>query len=286
MIRLPSVFRQELPAQDILNRLDFFKGNKLNTVCVSAHCPNISNCFKSGSATFMLLGNTCTRSCLFCAVEKNRKPLPLDNDEPQRIASAAGHLGLSYIVVTSVTRDDLSDGGAAHFVKTVRILRKVLPQVKIELLIPDFQGKERVLEIIAGAGPEVIGHNLETVPDLYAKVRPQADYEYSLSILEKIKILNPKILTKSSLMLGMGEKEKEVIDVLKDLRKANCDILTLGQYLSPSGQHYLVKEFISQEKFDFYRDIALTLGFKSALSGPLVRSSYRAEEVYNQGIKH
>ncbi|MCM8779613.1 MAG: lipoyl synthase, partial [Candidatus Omnitrophica bacterium] len=260
--------------------MNFFKHAGLNTVCVSAHCPNLTRCFKEGQATFIILGDVCTRDCLFCAVKKNKEPLALDNDEPQRIAAAARRLGLKYVVITSVTRDDLPDGGAGHFVKTVNILRKNLAGAKIELLIPDFKNKEGALELVVDCVPDVLGHNLETVPALYARVRPQADYRYSLKILEKIKNLNQKIFTKSSLILGMGEKEKEVIAVLEDLRKANCDILTLGQYLSPSDKHHSVKEFVGEDQFDYYRSVALALGFKAVLSGPLVRSSYKAEETY------
>ncbi|MDD5044493.1 MAG: lipoyl synthase [Candidatus Omnitrophica bacterium] len=280
MKKFPVVFKQEIPAQETFTKLNFFKQLKINTVCASAHCPNLSRCFKAGCATFMLLGDTCTRNCFFCAVKKGLKPDPVDPAEVWRILEAAKGLRLKYIVITSVTRDDLEDGGAGHFAGTVEILRSNIPEAKIELLVPDFQGNDNALEKVIRSSPDVLAHNLETVPRLYPQVRPGAKYAVSLKILEHTKRLAPNMLTKSSLMLGMGEKEEEVIEAFKCLARAGCDILTLGQYLSPSPKHYPLKEFITSEQFEYYRSVALALGLRSVLAGPLVRSSYKAEEIY------
>ncbi|MCM8763432.1 MAG: lipoyl synthase [Candidatus Omnitrophica bacterium] len=282
MIRFPVYFKQELPCRDTFAKLAYLKEKGINTVCVSAACPNLTACFRSGAVTFMILGDVCSRGCLFCAVKKNRQLKAPHPQEPERIVNVAKALGLRYIVITSVTRDDLPDHGAGHFANVVSNLHKNLCGVKIELLIPDFQARCQLLKQVVDTQPAIIGHNLETVWRLYKEVRPQADYFISLRVLENIKRLNPKIFTKSSLILGMGEKESEVVEVLKDLRKVNCDILTLGQYLSPSKNHYPIKEFISLEQFDYYRQVALSLGFKAVLAGPLVRSSYKAEEIYNE----
>lgn len=275
-------FRQELPSDKALGIRHLFIEFGLHTVCQEARCPNITTCFKNGKCAFMILGNTCTRSCKFCAVNKSTgQILSLDMDEPTRISEAVKRLNLNYVVITSVTRDDLADGGAGIFTRTISVIRDI-PDVKIEVLIPDFRGKIPSLKSVVDARPDVIAHNIETVKRLYPDLRPQASYELSLGILSKIKELAPDIITKSSLMLGLGEKEGEVIDTMKGLKAGRCDILTLGQYLAPSIKHYPVKEFIGLEKFQEYKDTGLELGFKAVLSGPGVRSSYGAEDLYHE----
>ncbi|MFH1458021.1 MAG: lipoyl synthase [Candidatus Omnitrophota bacterium] len=254
------------------------------TVCQHAQCPNITRCFHEGRATFMILGSICTRSCSFCAVSKSgASPLGLDTQEPFRIREVAGLLNLSYVVITSVTRDDLPDLGAAQFVRTIESLRSLNQDIKIEVLIPDFQGKASSLKCVLEASPDVLAHNLETIERLYKDVRPEADYQLSLRLLGQAKEWYPGVLTKSSLMLGMGEARQELLTAMEDLRKSGCDILTLGQYLAPSKNHYPVQQYISAEQFKEYEEMALSLGFKAVLAGPLVRSSYRAEEVYQRG---
>ncbi len=279
--RLPLWFRQELPDDSVRAMAQLISGFGLRTVCREARCPNMAHCFKNRKATFIILGDTCTRACGFCAVKKAcGKSLSLDLGEPRRIADAVSRLKLDYAVITSVTRDDLVDGGAKIFAETAELIHRIGSGTKVELLIPDFQGDLSSLGIVVKSGPEVIAHNIETVKRLYASLRPQADYRLSMELLEKVKYLNPGLVTKSSLMLGLGESEEEVIEALKDLRRKRCDILTLGQYLAPSNGHYPVKEFIAIEQFQKYREIGRRLGFKSVFSGPLVRSSYHAQEVY------
>jgi lipoic acid synthetase len=254
---------------------------RLNTVCQQAHCPNISVCLKEGQVTFLLLGGTCTRSCSFCAVEKAQgKKLAVDLDEPFRISEVATRLGLRYVLLTSVTRDDLEDGGAAIFARTIELLRSRDKGMSIEVLLPDFQGSQMSLRRVAQTMPEVLAHNLETVKRLYPEVRPQASYAVSLQLLARAKQISRSIISKSSLMLGLGETEEEVVEAMQDLRGVNCDMLTLGQYLAPSPRHYPVKEFIPPQQFARYRQLALTLGFESVLSGPTVRSSYQAPAAY------
>jgi len=261
-------------------------GLNINTVCNEAKCPNISHCFKNSKLTFMILGDTCTRSCRFCGVKKKsgtQEPfLEIDLDEPKRIAAAIKEFGINYAVITSVTRDDLEDGGAGQFAEVIELIQEAVPGIKVEALIPDFRGEPSSLRRVLNAGPTVAAHNMETVSRLYAELRPEADYRLSLNLLSKIKELAPGINTKSSLMLGLGETRQEVIATMEDLRYNDCDILTLGQYLAPSVEHYPVKEFISIEQFQDYKRIGDSLGFKAVLSGPLVRSSYRAEEVYKE----
>lgn len=285
MTKLPTWFRQEIPNETTQELTQLLTKSCVHTVCQEARCPNINHCFKNKRFTFMILGDTCTRNCRFCAVTKSaNKNLALDEDEPYRISQLVKRLDLDYVVITSVTRDDLVDGGAAIFAKTIELIHKINEDIKVEVLIPDFRGKIQSIESVLNAGPSVVAHNIETVKRLYPDLRPQADYELSWGILGKIKELNPRILTKSSLMLGLGETEKEVIAAMRDLRSNRCDILTLGQYLVPSPDHYPIKEFISIEQFKEYKDIGMALGFKSVLSGPLVRSSYRAEETYKELI--
>lgn len=249
----------------------------VNTVCQEAHCPNMSECFKSNTATFMILGNQCTRSCRFCAVSKGLTEVP-DPEEPENVAQASKLLGLKHIVVTSVTRDDLLDGGAGHFVQTIKCLKKALPEATIEVLIPDFNGSESSLDLIIAAAPDVISHNIETVPSLYKKVRPEADYRRSLFVLEYIKRHAPQILSKTGIMVGLGETDAEVDETLDDLVAIGCEILTIGQYLRPSVQHIEVDSFVTPEKFMAYKLKGEAKGFKFVASSPLVRSSYKALE--------
>lgn len=245
----------------------------LNTICEQSLCPNISQCFGAGVATFMILGDVCTRSCSFCAVTKG-VPAKVDLNEPFRVAEAVGALNLNYAVITSPTRDDLPDGGAELFHRTVGEIKRKSPSVKVEVLIPDFSGNRKSIKTVSLCGAEVIAHNLETVPSLYIEVRKGADYQRSLDILRQVKQFNRRVYTKSGLMLGLGEKN--IKDVLNDLIKAECDFLTLGQYLSPSVKHYPVKEFISPQKFSSLRRYAYKIGFKSVRSSPYTRSSYLA----------
>jgi lipoic acid synthetase len=253
-------------------------GFRLHTVCQSARCPNLGECFNRGIATFMILGDTCTRNCRFCAVEKGT-PFKVDPDEPERVAVAAEELGLKYVVITSVTRDDFSDGGSGQFALTIKALRKRLPKACIEVLIPDFKGDEGALQALCNAGPDVLNHNIETVPRLYAVVRPQAEYQRSLKVLKFA--VNQGLPTKSGLMLGLGETEDEIKATLEDLVNTGCRYLTLGQYLAPSKDHVPVARFIPPVEFNEWADAARKLGFVEVASGPLVRSSYHADEMYD-----
>jgi len=262
------------------NLLDRFH---LPTVCESARCPNRGECFSHHTATFLILGDVCTRGCAFCAVKKG-KPLPLQRDEPQRLARAVAELGLRHVVITSVTRDDLPDGGASHYARVVEAVRKHCPGVRVELLAPDFAGSEKALETVLAAAPDILAHNLETVPRLYLQVRRGANYRRSLKVVQQAKQLSPKIITKSGLMLGLGEESAEIVEVLKDLRAVDCDMLTLGQYLSPSLHHVPVARYVNPEEFDGWRRHALALGFKSVAAGALVRSSYKAP-IYFQEVQ-
>jgi lipoic acid synthetase len=248
----------------------------LHTVCREARCPNIAECFAQGTATFMILGDTCTRNCHFCAVGHGR-PTPPDRGEPRRVADAAAQLGLGHVVVTSVTRDDLPDGGAAHFAATVQAVRRRLPEATVEVLIPDFGGSRAALETVLAAEPDVLNHNLETVGRLYQRVRPEADYRRSLGVLAWAKAQAPRLITKSGLMLGLGERTGEVLRALYDLRQSRCDLLTLGQYLRPTERHLAVERYVSPATFEWYKDKASKMGFCGVAAGPMVRSSYQAE---------
>jgi lipoic acid synthetase len=279
--RLPVWFRQGIVEDSVFAVLERVSQSNLHTVCQKAHCPNLNSCFKRKEITFMILGDTCTRSCSFCAVSKvNDKSFLLDQDEPRRLKDLVRDLGLDYIVITSVTRDDLSDGGAGIFAESIRQLRALNKGILTEALIPDFKGDGLSLKKVIASKPDVIAHNLETVGRLYKELKPDSDYRRSLDLLRIVKGSDSGMITKSSLMLGLGEKEDEVIAAMHDLKNVDCDILTLGQYLSPSARHYPVRNFISPEEFQEYRRIALDLGFKAVASGPLVRSSYRAKELY------
>jgi lipoic acid synthetase len=255
------------------------RSKELHTVCESALCPNLGQCFLRGTATFMILGGICTRHCTFCAVQKGT-PFPPDPQEPEHVSEAAGTLGLTYVVVTSVTRDDLPDGGAWQFALTLAALHRENGGVEVEVLIPDFLGDREALTVVVEERPEVINHNVETVPRLYPAVRPQASYLRSLELLSVVKDLNPGTVTKSGLMLGLGETKDEVLGVMRDLREARCDLLTIGQYLRPSEKHHPVIHYVPPGEFDEYRRIGIDMGFAAVASGPLVRSSYRAADLY------
>ena len=253
------------------------RSQELFTVCEEAQCPNLSECFNHGTATFMIMGQICTRRCPFCDVAHGR-PKALDINEPEHLAETISRMALKYVVITSVDRDDLRDGGANHFKDCIDKIRKKTPLVKIEILTPDFRGRvEKALDIFDDCAPDVFNHNLETVPSLYPKVRPGSDYEQSLDLLKNFKERHPHTKTKSGLMLGVGESQKQVIDVLKDLRDHKVDMLTLGQYLQPSRHHLAVEEYISPDQFEKYKMIAYDLGFSQVASGPMVRSSYHAD---------
>ncbi|MGM0760605.1 MAG: lipoyl synthase [Thermodesulfobacteriota bacterium] len=247
----------------------------LHTVCEEAACPNMMECFGRKTATFMILGKNCTRNCRFCNVHGGT-PEPVDDQEPEHVAEAVSELGLKHVVVTSVTRDDLPDGGAGHF---ARVIKRLAPlQVTVEVLIPDFQGDSKALAQVVRAGPTIVNHNVETVPRLYPEVRPQAEYERSLHLLSQVKSFDSRVYTKSGFMLGLGETEDEVMAVLGDLRSVDCDVLTIGQYLAPSKEHYPVAEYVHPDVFAKYQDMAYKMGFVHVVAGPLVRSSYHADE--------
>jgi len=253
------------------------RSQELYTVCEEAQCPNLSECFNHGTATFMIMGQICTRRCPFCDVAHGR-PKPLDKNEPDHLADTISKMALNYVVITSVDRDDLRDGGASHFKNCIDNIRKKTPLVKIEILTPDFRGRvDKALNIFDDCAPDVFNHNLETVPSLYAKVRPGSDYEQSLDLLKSFKERHPHVKTKSGLMLGVGETDTQVINVLKDLREHKVDMLTLGQYLQPSRHHLAVEEYITPGQFEKYKMIAIDLGFSQVASGPMVRSSYNAD---------
>lgn len=254
---------------------------KLHTVCEEAHCPNSTECWGRRTTTFMILGDLCTRSCRFCAVRSARQGRPVDPEEPARLAEAVRRLGVKYVVVTSVDRDDLPDGGAGHFARCVRAIRELSPESRVEVLIPDFNAELEPLREVVQSRPDVIGHNVETVERLQRRLRdPRASYRTSLEVLEKVKRLNPSIRTKSSLMVGLGELQAEVLETLRDLRARGVEIVTIGQYLQPSRRHIPVAEYIRPEVFERFKVMAEELGFSHVYSGPLVRSSYHAAELF------
>jgi len=252
---------------------------KLHTVCESARCPNRTKCFAEDTATFMILGNICTRNCTFCAV-KGGKPQAPDQQESDHIVQAVDRLGLRYVVITSVTRDDLPDGGSSQFAQTIRAIHKYDQNIAVEVLIPDFQGSTSSLQTVVDASPAVLNHNIETVPRFYSEVRPQARYRQSLDLLKQAKLLDNRLLTKSGLMLGLGESRGEVIEVMADLRQAACDLLTMGQYLQPSLEHHKLVRYVRPEEFEEYQIMGEKSGFVSIMAGPLVRSSFHAAEMY------
>jgi lipoic acid synthetase len=280
VLRKPPWLKKRIPPfQDLVKVKSILDETELHTVCEEARCPNLGECFSKGTATILILGRICTRNCGFCAVEHG-VPAPPDKAEPERVAQAVKKMGLQYIVITSVTRDDLPDGGASSFAKTIRAIRSQDRKMKIEVLVPDFRGETSSLNMVLDEGPDVLNHNIETVPRLYAEVRPQADYKRSLDLLEKSKDLYPHILTKSGFMLGLGEIEEEVIDLLKDLRRVRCDFLTIGQYLKPRADRLPVVRYIPPEEFEEYKKTGEEMGFKSVASGPFVRSSFYASQMF------
>ena len=281
VLRKPSWIRVRIPSGNAVQALKSkLRENRLVTVCEDASCPNIHECFSHGTATFMVMGDVCTRRCSFCDVAHGR-PKPLDADEPRRLARTVADMGLKYVVITSVDRDDLRDGGAQHFVDCIRETRAASPGIRIEILTPDFRGKgrmERALDILAQSPPDVFNHNIETVPDLYRNVRPGADYQWSLTLLQKFKAQHPEVPTKSGIMLGLGETMEQVQGTLRDLRAHDVDMVTIGQYLQPSTHHHPVLRYWTPDEFKALEDYGMALGFSHVASGPLVRSSYHADQ--------
>jgi len=283
-LRLPEWIRKRTP-RHLHGTKRILRRHGLSSVCEEARCPNIGDCFLKPTASFLIMGSKCTRNCGFCSVASSQ-PEPLDAREPEMLARAAREMGLRYVVITSVTRDDLEDGGARHFAASVAAVRKHLPEAKVELLTPDFLGSEESMRIILSSEPDVLNHNIETVPRLYPVIRPRADYRRSLSLLSYAKRNAPGLLLKSGFMLGLGEHLREVREVMFDLRAAGCDIITIGQYLRPSKANLPVIEYVRPEIFEDLRFEAYSVGFRHVLSGPLVRSSMNAEDMYNNGISN
>jgi lipoic acid synthetase len=277
--RLPEWLRLKLPTSDgFFKTRNLLQDLKLHTVCESAKCPNHWECWAKGTATFMIAGDRCTRACGFCAVS-TAKPFPLEIDEPARVAEATRRMKLKHVVITAVARDDLPDGGAQHFKRTIEAVRELNPGIVVEVLVPDFNNKDSAIEVVLEAAPEIFNHNLETVRRLTPSVRSRAMYDRSLEVLRQAKERAPNsMFTKSGIMLGLGETEDELFEAMDDLRASRCDILTLGQYLQPTRQHLPVIEFVTPQKFDEYGDRARSIGFVHVASGPLVRSSYHADE--------
>ncbi|HHQ4689261.1 lipoyl synthase [Aeromonas veronii] len=279
ILRKPDWMRIKLPpsSQKIEHIKSTLRKNKLHSVCEEASCPNLAECFNHGTATFMIMGAICTRRCPFCDVAHGR-PLALDPEEPKKLALTIKEMGLKYVVITSVDRDDLRDGGAQHFADCIKQIREHSPQTRIEILTPDFRGRmEQALEVFRETPPDVFNHNLETAPRMYRVARPGADYKWSLELLRRIKEMHPHVPTKSGLMMGLGETNEEIVEVLKDLRAHGVNMLTLGQYLQPSRHHLPVKRYVPPAEFDELKDVAMELGFTHAACGPFVRSSYHAD---------
>lgn len=278
MLRKPAWIRAKAPSgKGVANIRSILRENNLSSVCEEASCPNLGECFSKGTATFMIMGDICTRRCPFCDVAHGR-PNPLDQQEPKKLAQTIYQLKLKYVVITSVDRDDLRDGGAGHFVACIKAIRELSPNTKIEILVPDFRGRmDKALEVLSQNPPDVFNHNLESVPSLYKKIRPGSDYLWSLKLLQQFKKQHPNVATKSGLMLGLGETKEQITQVLKDMRKHNINMLTLGQYLQPSADHLAVERFVTPDEFKDYETIAYDLGFDQAACGPMVRSSYHAD---------
>jgi lipoic acid synthetase len=276
----PEWLRVKAPQwQRVGNVKEILRDLALNTVCEEASCPNIGECFNAGTATFLIMGPACTRACPYCDIDFEKKPKALDPTEPTRLAEAVRRLKLNHVVITSVNRDDLPDGGASQFRHCIEAIRTVSPQTTIEVLIPDLCGNWEALDAILQAKPEVLNHNTETVPRLYRRVRPQGNYQRSLELLQRTRELAPSIYTKSGLMAGLGETDQEIREVMQDLRSVSCDILTIGQYLQPSQKHLNVDNFVTPAQFDAWREWGESLGFLQVVSSPLTRSSYHAEQV-------
>jgi lipoic acid synthetase len=279
-LKKPPWLKKKIPPfQDLQKVKSILAEADLHTVCEEARCPNLGECFSQGTATVLILGKVCTRDCGFCAVEHGT-PSRLVDTEPEKVAQAVKRMGLQYVVVTSVTRDDLFDGGASHFARTIRAIRALDQRIKVEVLVPDFRGDLDSLNIVLKEGPDVLNHNVETVPRLYPEVRPQAEYERSLHTLKRSSETYPNILTKSGFMLGLGETKEEVLDLLEDLREAGCDFLTIGQYLQPRSDRLPVVRYIHPEEFEVYRRIGKAMGFRRVASGPFVRSSFHASQMF------
>jgi lipoic acid synthetase len=282
--RLPDWFKQKMPTPQAMNNMqNMLKDLHLHTVCQSALCPNIGQCFSKQTATFMILGDTCTRNCTFCAVNKG-VPQILDRDEPENIAKAVSRLSLKHVVITSVTRDDLADGGANHFARVINRLKESNHELIIEVLIPDFKGSLASLEAVVKAAPEVVNHNIETVPRLYPSVRPMANFQRSVDLLANVKRINHEMTTKSGIMVGLGETREEILNALDALRKAECDLLTIGQYLQPSTAHHPIVRFVRPEEFADLARVAQEMGFRDVASAPLVRSSFNAAHLYSRSL--
>lgn len=276
----PEWLRVKAPQwQRVGNVKEILRDLSLNTVCEEASCPNIGECFQAGTATFLIMGPACTRACPYCDIDFEKKPQALDPSEPQRLAEAVKRLNLNHVVITAVNRDDLLDGGASQFVSCINAVRTISPKTTIEVLIPDLCGNWEALAVILSAQPEVLNHNTETIPRLYRRVRPQGDYRRSLTLLQKTKAITPKVYTKSGMMVGLGESDQEVRQVMENLRAVDCDILTLGQYLQPTPKHLEVKDFITPEQFEAWRIFGEAIGFLQVVASPLTRSSYHAEQV-------
>ncbi len=281
MVRLPDYLKRGIIDTEKTKTVrHILKSNCLNTVCEAARCPNKSECYAKNTATFLIMGNNCTRNCRFCNISCAR-PEPLNELEPKKVADAVQKLGLSYVVITSVTRDDLSDGGAQHFANVIKEVRALSPNAKIEVLTPDFQGRKESIDIVINAAPDVFNHNIETVPSLYKKARPQANYQRSLDFLDYIK-QNSNILTKTGLMVGLGETKEELIQTFEDLAKIKCDIVTIGQYIAPTKEHLEVARFYEPYEYDELAKIAQKIGIKHTFFSPLTRSSYKAYEVFSE----
>ena len=287
--RLPEWARRSATHFESLNTLKTsLRALNLHTVCESARCPNIHECFHRGAATFMILGNLCTRGCGFCSVPKGNPrihDMRLDPAEPATVARMAAEMNLRYVVITSVNRDDLADGGSIHFAQTVREVRRAVPAARVEVLTPDFDGNMDAVARVLDAGPHVFNHNMETVPRLYRRVRPQAEYRQSLDVLHFARRHRTDVMTKSGFMVGLGETSDEVAQLLRDLREQDVDVATIGQYLQPTRRNLAVAEYVTPERFDEYRDLGLSIGFKMVFSGPLVRSSYMADVVNEQAAR-
>jgi len=274
--RRPEWLKAKIPGGENFSHLkNIVDVHRLHTVCEEARCPNMGECWNAGTATFMILGDVCTRSCGFCAVKTGKPAEGLDWDEPYRVAEAVKMLGLRHAVITSVNRDERRDGGAPIFAETIREIRRRVPDCRVEVLIPDFKGDEEALNIVLDARPDVLNHNLETVPRLYSVVRPQANYRQSLELLDRSK--KRGFIAKTGVMVGIGEKPEEVVEVMKDIRAVDCDILTIGQYLQPTKEHLQIDRYVHPDEFQMYKEVGMTMGFKHVESGPLVRSSYHAE---------